>query len=101
MERQEMKRLLKSISKPVKLELFKEIGYSKEEITLMEYLYIEKIEQPWVCDEMGMSQPTLTKKHNDCIKQLLNYFNYQKYRLDNHEDNTFNKYFLGIESNQN
>lgn len=95
MQKQEMKKFLKEIAKPVKTELFSEIGYSEEELKLMKYLYIDKINQGWVSDELGISIPTLTKWHNNCIAQMINFFNYHKFKLQNNENNSFNKYFEG------
>ena len=93
MKKQQMKRTLKSIAKPVKKELFTEVGYTEEELKLMTYLYIDKIEQGWVSDELGVSLPTLTRLHNNCIQQLISFFNFEKYKLDHHEQNNFSKYF--------
>ena len=69
-----MKKALRLIAKPVKNELFIEVGYSNEEFLLMKYLYVDKINQGWISDEIGISIPTLTKMHNDCIDQLVSYF---------------------------
>ena len=91
-----MKRALKSISKPVKQDLFTEVGYTQEELTLMKYLYIDRINQNWVSDTMGISIPTLINWHNQCIEQLINFYNYEKYKLDNGENSCYNKYFCGL-----
>ena len=97
MYRQEMKKILKTIAKPVKRDLFEEIGFNAEELALMKYLYIDNVKnQDWVCDELGISIATLTKWHNQCINQLINFFNYQKYKLDNSETSCFGKYFNGV-----
>lgn len=93
MKRQEMKRTLKQLAKPVKNELFEEVGFTKDEMLLMKYLYIDKIEQWWVSDELGISLPTLTNWHNNCIEQLISYFNFEKYKMDNKEDNKFQRFF--------
>jgi hypothetical protein len=37
--------------------------------------------------------PTLTKKHNACLKQMINFYNYEKFKKDNNELNIFAKYF--------
>ena len=92
MQRQEMKRILKSISKPVKKELFREI-YTNEELLLMEYLYIDKINQPWISDELNISMRTLTKLHNNCIDQLINFYYFESYKSLHNEPSCFNKYF--------
>lgn len=97
MQKQQMKRALKKISKPVKKELFKEVGFTDEEILLMQYLYIDKINQPWVSDELGISLPTLTKLHNTCIEHIISFYNFEKYKHDHNECNCFNKYFADIE----
>ena len=96
MEIQKLKKILKQIAKPVKFDLFKEIGYNEEELALMKYLYIDRIDQYWVCDELGISLATLTNWHNNCIKQLRSFFNYEKYKMENKQDNSFNKYFEDI-----
>lgn len=85
--------MLRKIAKPVKRDLFQEVEFNQEEQALMQYLYIDNINQGWVSDELGISIPTLTKWHNDCIEQLVTFFNFQKYKLDNLENNCFNKYF--------
>lgn len=96
MDQRAMKRLLRQIAKPVKRDLFKEVGYNEDELALMKFLYIDKIEQGWVSDELGMSIPTLTNWHNDCIKQLISFFNYEKFKLDNNEESLFNKFFNDV-----
>ena len=45
MKRQEMKRTLRKLCKPVKKELFNDLNFTKEELALMKYLYIDDIEQ--------------------------------------------------------
>lgn len=96
MEIQKLKKILKQIAKPVKYDLFNEVGYNKEELELMKYLYIDRIEQNWVCDEMGISIATLTNWHNNCINQLRSFFNYEKYKKDHNELNSFEKYFSDV-----
>ena len=93
MKKQEMKQLLREIAKPVKKELFQELDYTEEELKLMKFLYLDQINQGWVSDELGISIPTLTKIHNNCIAQLISYFNYQKYKKEHNEQNTFDKFF--------
>ena len=88
-----MKRVLKGIARPAKLELFEQL-YTREEIILMKYLYVDKIRnQAWISDEMGISLPTLTAMHNHCMDQLVSYYNYQKYKHEHNEDSSFVKYF--------
>ena len=97
MNRQNMKRVLRKSSKPVKTDLFNEVGFTEEELQLMKYLYIDKINnQFWVADEMGISLPTLTNWHNNCIDQLLTFYNYQFYKSSHNEENCFDKYFAKI-----
>ena len=93
MHKKEMKKVLKSIAKPVKKELFNEVGYNAEELLLMKYLYLDKINQSWISDEIGISIPTLTKMHNGCIDQLISYFYFEKYKQDHMQENSFDKYF--------
>ena len=93
MEIPKLKKILKQIAKPVKFDLFKEVGYSEEELALMKFLYIDKIEQGWVSDELGISIATLTNWHNNCLKQLRSFFNYEKYKMENNQENSFKKYF--------
>lgn len=88
-----MKQLLRIFSKPAIKELFNTVEFTDEEISLMKYLYVDKINQNWVADELGMSQSTLTNKHNDCINQVINFYEYQKYKKENNEQNCFYKYF--------
>lgn len=87
-----MKKVLKEIARPVKKELF-EMVYTEDELIMMLYLYMDRIDQSWVCDELGISLPTLTKKHNECLKQMINFYNYEKFKKDNNEFNSFLKYF--------
>ena len=93
MKKQEMKQLLREIAKPVKKELFQELDYTEEELKLMKFLYLDQINQGWVSDELGISIPTLTKIHNNCIAQLISYLNYQKFKKEHNEQNTFDKFF--------
>jgi hypothetical protein len=87
-----MKKVLKDIARPAKKELFETV-YTEDELLMMLYLYVDRIDQSWVCDEMGISLPTLTKKHNACLKQMINFYNYEKFKKDNNELNIFAKYF--------
>jgi hypothetical protein len=96
MELQKLKKILKQIAKPVKFDLFKEVGYNEEELALMKYLYIDRIDQGWVSDELGISLATLTNWHNSCMKQLRSFFNYEKYKMENNQDNSFKKYFEDV-----
>lgn len=97
MKRQEMKKVLRNISNPVKRDLFTELEYTEEELKLMKYLYIDRIKNEyWVSDELGISLPTLINWHNNCIEQLISFFNYQKYKKENNEENCFDRYFCGL-----
>ena len=94
MNRKGIKRVLRSSARPIKIDLFKEVGFTEEELKLMKYLYIDKINnQFWIADELGISLPTLTNWHNNCIDQVLSFFNYQLYKFEHHEENCFSKYF--------
>lgn len=95
MQRTEMKQIVRKLAKPITRDLFNELEYSEEELKLMEYLYIDKVRnQYWVADELGISLPTLTKIHNNCIDQMISFYNYQCYKKNHHEDNCLDKYFV-------
>ena len=93
MKRQQMKKTLRSLDKPVKKELFNNLEFTKDELALMKYLYLDEIEQWWVADELSISIPTLTNWHNNCIEQVISYFNFEKYKYEHGEDSEFLKYF--------
>ena len=92
-----MKRTLKKLAKPVKTELFTDIGFTEDALALMKYLYLDKINQWWVADELGISIPTLTNWHNNCIEQVISYFNFEKCKFLQGKDNKFEMYFQGVE----
>lgn len=94
MDRLDMKRTLRNLAKPVKKDLFNEIDFTQEELDLMKFLYIDKINQGWVSDELGISIPTLTLWHNNCIEQIISFYNYELYKLNHNQENCFEKYFL-------
>ena len=92
MNKKQMKKVLKETARPVKKELFEAV-YTEDELLMMLYLYVDRIDQPWVCDELGISLPTLTKKHNECLAQMINFYYFEKFKKDNNEASTFSKYF--------
>ena len=92
MNRVDMKHRLKDLAKPLKDEHFCSL-FTKEELSLMKYLYLEKLEQWWVAEELGVSIPTLTKWHNNCVDQIISYFYYEQDKLLHGEDNKFKRYF--------
>lgn len=92
MNRKDMKKRLKELAKPIKSELFTEL-FTKEELALMSYLYLDKVDQWWAADELGISVPTLTKWHKNCLDQVVSYFNFEYYKFKSGEMSKFERYF--------
>ena len=88
-----MKRILRGLAKPIKKDLFNKLEFTEDELALMKFLYIDRINQGWVADELGISIPTLTSWHNSCVEQVISFYNYEKYKLDHSEENCFAKFF--------
>lgn len=93
MKKKEMKHYLKKLPKPIKKELFNEL-FNEEEKQLMLYLYIDRINQSWVSDELGISVSTLTKYHNSCLNQVVAFYEFEKLKKVNNEPNSYDKYFI-------